>query len=90
MRPMFRAFRRLDRADAAVVRGVDVADLETGALAGQTASPSAEGARLCVTSGQGLVWSMNCESCDDPKYSLTTADTGLALIRSCGMSVSIS
>ena len=32
-----RAFRRLDRADAAVVRGVDVAHLEAGALARQAA-----------------------------------------------------
>ena len=31
-----RAFRRLDRAHAAVVREVDVADLEAGPLAGQT------------------------------------------------------
>src|SRR5881296_3098191 len=28
---------------------------------------------------------MNCESCEDPKNSLTTADTDLALIRSCGI-----
>ena len=32
-----RAFRRLDGADAAVVRGMHVADFESGALAGQTA-----------------------------------------------------
>ena len=32
-----RAFRRLDRADAPVVRGVDVAHLEAGAFAGETA-----------------------------------------------------
>ena len=34
-----RAFRRLNRADAAVVRRVDVAHLEPGALARQTAGP---------------------------------------------------
>ena len=34
-----RTFRRLNRADAAVVRRVDVADLEAGALARQTARP---------------------------------------------------
>ena len=34
-----RTFRRLNRADAAVVRRVDVADLEAGALARQTAGP---------------------------------------------------
>ena len=28
---------------------------------------------MCVTSLSGLVWSMNCESCELPKYSLTTA-----------------
>ena len=33
---------------------------------------------------------MNCESCEDPKNSFTTAETGLALMRSCGISVSIS
>ena len=46
--------------------------------------------RLWVTSDSGLVWSMNCESCDEPKNSRTAAATGLALIRSCGMTVSIS
>src|SRR6202007_2301114 len=34
-----RTFRRLDRADAAVVRRVNVADFESGALARQTAWP---------------------------------------------------
>ena len=34
-----RTFRRLDRADTAVVRAVDVAHLEAGALAGETARP---------------------------------------------------
>ena len=34
-----RTFRRLDRADTAVVRGVNVAHLEARALAGQTARP---------------------------------------------------
>ena len=33
---------------------------------------------------------MNCDSCEDPKNSLMTAVTGFALMRSCGMSVSIS
>ena len=45
---------------------------------------------MWVTSLSGFVWSMNCESWELPKYSLTTADTGFALMRSCGMSVSIS
>jgi hypothetical protein len=90
MRPMFGPFRRLDRADAAVVRGVDVAHLEARALAVRPPGPRADRRRLCVTSLSGFVWSMNCESCELPKYSFTTALTGFALMRSCGMSVSIS
>ena len=43
-----------------------------------------------MTSESGFVWSMNCDSCELPKYSFTTAETGFALMRSCGMSVSIS
>jgi len=45
---------------------------------------------LCVTSESGFVWSMNCESWDDPKNSLMTADTGFALMMSWGISVSMS
>ena len=41
-----RAFRRLDRADAAVMRRVHVAHLEAGALAGQTARPKRREAAL--------------------------------------------
>ena len=33
---------------------------------------------------------MNCESCEEPKNSRTAAAAGLALIRSCGITVSIS
>ena len=44
-----RTFRRLNRADAPVVRRVDVADLEPGALARQTARPERRETRLCVT-----------------------------------------
>ena len=40
---------------------------------------------MWVSSASGFVWSMNCESCEEPKNSFTTADTGLALMRSCGM-----
>ncbi len=43
-----------------------------------------------MISDSGLVWSMNCESCEEPKNSRTAAAAGLALIRSCGMTVSIS
>ena len=41
-----RAFRRLDRADAAVMRRMHVAHLEAGALAGQTARPERREAPL--------------------------------------------
>jgi phosphoribosyl 1,2-cyclic phosphodiesterase len=45
---------------------------------------------LWVISDSGLVWSMNCDSCEEPKNSRTAAAAGFALIRSCGMTVSIS
>ena len=41
-----RAFRSLDRADPAVVRRVDVADFEAGALTGQAARPERRHAAL--------------------------------------------
>ena len=52
-----RAFRRLNRADAAVVRRVDVADLEAGALARQTAGPEGRETPLVRDLGErvGLV-----------------------------------
>ena len=37
-----------------------------------------------MTSASGLVWSMNCESWEEPKNSLTAAMTGFALTRSRG------
>ena len=52
--------------------------------------PSAETRRLCVISESGLVWSMNWLSWLEPKNSRTAAAAGLALIRSCGMTVSMS
>ena len=45
---------------------------------------------MCVTSESGFVWSMNCDSCEDPKNSLIAAMTGLELIRSCGIAESMS
>ena len=45
---------------------------------------------MWVISDSGLTWSMNCDSCEEPKNSRTAAAAGLALIRSCGMTVSIS
>ena len=52
-----RAFRRLDRADAAVMRRVHVAHLEAGALAGQTARAERREAALVGDLGErvGLV-----------------------------------
>ncbi len=47
-----RAFRRLDGADAAVVRGVDVAHLEAGALAGEAARPEGREAPLVRDLGE--------------------------------------
>jgi len=41
-----RAFRRFDRADAAIVGRVNVADFEAGAFAGQTARPKGRNAAL--------------------------------------------
>ncbi len=43
-----------------------------------------------MTSESGFVWSMNCESWDDPKNSLIAAMTGLELMRSCGIAESMS
>ena len=45
---------------------------------------------MCVSSASGFVWSMNWDSCEEPKNSLTTADTGFAFTRSCGMRLSMS
>ena len=47
-----RTFRRLDRADAAVVRRVHVAHFEAGALAGQTARPEGREAALVRDFGE--------------------------------------
>ena len=43
-----------------------------------------------MTSDSGLFWSMNCDSCEEPKNSFTAAATGLALISSCGVRPSAS
>ena len=47
-----RTFRRLDRADAAVVRGVNVAHFEARALAGETARPEGREAALVRDLGE--------------------------------------
>ena len=38
--------------------------------------------RLCVTPDNGFTWSINCDNCEEPKNSLTAAETGLELIKS--------
>src|SRR5436190_1279867 len=83
--PDVRAFRRLDRAYPPVVRRVHVAHFKSSSFSGEAPGPSAETRRLCVISDKGLVWSMNCDSCEEPKNSLIAAEIGLALIRSCGI-----
>jgi len=49
-------------ADATIVRNMHVAHLEPGPLAVQSARPSAESRRSCVSIDSGLVWSTTCES----------------------------
>ena len=49
-----RAFRRLNRADARVVRVVNVSNLEGRAVAVQAAGPSADRRRLWVSSASGF------------------------------------
>jgi hypothetical protein len=90
MRPMFGTFRRLDRADAAVVRGVHVAHLEAGALARQTARPEGREAPLVRHLGERVGLVHELRQLREPKNSLTAAMTGLELIRSCGIAESMS
>jgi hypothetical protein len=66
-----RAFRRFDRADTAVMRRVHVADFEARALARQTARAKRRETPLVRDLRERLVWSMNCESCEEPKNSRT-------------------
>ena len=53
--PDVRAFRRFDRADAAIMRRVHVAHLEAGALARETARAKRRKRRLWVISESGFV-----------------------------------
>jgi len=48
------------------MRRMHVADFEAGAFAVQTAGPSADKRRWCVSSA-ALIWSMNCDSCERAK-----------------------
>ena len=43
-----------------------------------------------MSPASGLVWSMNCDSCDEPKNSLIAATTGRMLISVCGVIASTS
>ena len=43
---------------------------------------------MWVSSASGLVWSMNCESCEPPKNSFIAATTGRMLISAFGVAVS--
>jgi hypothetical protein len=61
------AFRRLDRADPAVVRNVHVAHLEAGALAVQAARAQGREPALVGELLSGLVWSTTCDSSPRPK-----------------------
>ena len=74
------AFRRLDRADTAVVVGFTSRLPEAGALAGQTALAQGRDATLVRDPDSGLVWSMNCDSCDD-RRTPSSAEIGFELIQ---------
>ena len=52
--------------------------------------PARSSCRLCVSSASGFTWSMNCESCEEPKNSLMAATMGLMETRSWGRIVSVS
>ena len=53
-------------------------------------APSAESRRRCVSPESEFVWSMNCESCEEPKNSFSAATTGRMLMIVCGVIVSTS
>ena len=82
-----RAFRGLDRADAAVVRNMHVADLEAGSLAVQAAGPKAESLRSWVSIDSGLVWSTTCDSSPRPKKYSMAAEIALRIDQASGRHV---
>ncbi len=53
-------------------------------------APIALSRRRCESPLKVFVWSMNCESCDEPKNSLIADATGLVLTTLCGVIVSVS
>ncbi len=86
-----RAFRRFDRADAAIVRQVNVADFEARAFARQTARPERRHAALVRHFRQrvGLVHEL-AELRRTEELRAPRATAGLALIRSFGITVDTS
>ena len=76
IRPMFVPSGRLDRADAAVVRDVHVADFEARPACGSSRpGPRADSRRSCVSCASGFVWSTTCDSSPRPKkYSIAARD----------------
>ena len=53
-------------------------------------APSADSRRRWVRPDSELVWSMNCDSCEEPKNSFSAATTGRMLMIVCGVIVSAS
>ena len=85
-----RAFRRLDRADAAVVRRVHVAHLEAGALARQAARAEGRDAPLVRDLRQRVGLVHELRQLRGAEESFRAAEIGFELIRSCGISASVS
>jgi hypothetical protein len=80
----------LDRADAAVVRRVDVANLEPARSRDRAAGPERRQAPLVRHLGERVGLVHELRQLELPKNSWIAAITGLALIRSFGMAVVIS
>ena len=74
-----RAFRRLDRTDAAVVRGVDVAHLEPGALAREAARPEGRETPLVRDLGKGVRLVHELRELRGPEELLDRRDDGLGV-----------
>ena len=69
---------------------VHVAHLDRRALAREaTGAEGAEAAPVREADSE-FVWSMNCESCEEPKNSFRAATTGRMLMIVCGVIVSAS
>ncbi len=53
-------------------------------------APRADRRRRCVSPDSEFVWSMNCDSWEEPKNSFSAATTGRMLMIVCGVIVSAS